>query len=107
MHEYLKFFGTNNQQETVRFLIYERGLLWKDIQSIDVVRQNFGTIDEIQLYILCSNTIIYITENTQGYYYFIDQLHQNFPEIDEIWQISILADDSGQPFNILKKGNGH
>ncbi|WP_180157795.1 UvrD-helicase domain-containing protein [Acinetobacter sp. YH12045] len=28
MHEYLKFFGTNNQQETVRFLIYERGLLY-------------------------------------------------------------------------------
>ena len=27
MHEYLKFFGTNNQQETVRFLIYERGLI--------------------------------------------------------------------------------
>ncbi len=27
MHEYLKFFGTNNQQETVRFLIYERGLV--------------------------------------------------------------------------------
>jgi len=26
MHEYLKFFGTNNQQETVCFLIYERGL---------------------------------------------------------------------------------
>ncbi len=28
MHEYLKFFGTNNQQETVRFLIYERGLIY-------------------------------------------------------------------------------
>ncbi|WP_218955470.1 hypothetical protein [Acinetobacter sp. YH01020] len=49
---------------------------------------------------MCSNTIIYIAENTPGYYYFIDQLHQNFPEIDEIWQISIIADDSGQPFNI-------
>ncbi|UUS65713.1 MULTISPECIES: hypothetical protein [unclassified Acinetobacter] len=30
MHEYLKFFGTNNQQETVRFLIYERGLMTMD-----------------------------------------------------------------------------
>jgi len=27
MHEYLKFFGTNNQQEVDRFLIYERGLI--------------------------------------------------------------------------------
>lgn len=87
--------------------ISTKTILWKDIQSIDVVRQNIGTIDEIQLYVLCSNIIIYITENTQGYYYFIDQMHQNFPEIDEIWQISIIADDSGQPFNILKKGNGH
>ncbi|POU25165.1 hypothetical protein C3420_05990 [Acinetobacter sp. ACNIH3] len=30
MHEYLKFFGTNNQQETVCFLIYERGLILKN-----------------------------------------------------------------------------
>ena len=28
MHEYLKFFGTNNQQEIDHFLIYERDLLW-------------------------------------------------------------------------------
>ena len=27
MHEYLKFFGTNNQQKIDRFLIYERDLL--------------------------------------------------------------------------------
>jgi hypothetical protein len=33
MHEYLKFFGTNNQQETVCFLIYERGLIKKSPPS--------------------------------------------------------------------------
>lgn len=27
MHEYLKLFGTNNQQEVDRFLIYERDLI--------------------------------------------------------------------------------
>ena len=27
MHEYLKFFGTNNQQKVDRFLIYERALI--------------------------------------------------------------------------------
>ena len=27
MHEYLRFFGTNNQQKVDHFLIYERGLL--------------------------------------------------------------------------------
>ncbi len=34
MHEYLKFFGTNNQQETVRFLIYERDLLLAHIEVV-------------------------------------------------------------------------
>ncbi len=37
MHEYLKFFGTNNQQETVRFLIYERGLLFLQIGGLNIM----------------------------------------------------------------------
>lgn len=31
MHEYLKFSGTNNQQKIDRFLIYERGLIFRYI----------------------------------------------------------------------------
>lgn len=36
MHEYLKFFGTNNQQKIGRFLIYERDLIneWKYADSL-------------------------------------------------------------------------
>ena len=39
MHEYLKFFGTNNQQETVRFLIYERDLI-SNYYAVDIMLQD-------------------------------------------------------------------
>ena len=33
MHEYLRFFGTNNQQKVDHFLIYERDLLNEKIKN--------------------------------------------------------------------------
>lgn len=78
-------------------------MLWEDILSIDVVRQNFGLEDEIQLYLLSTKTIIKISENTKGYFYFLEQMHQQFADINEIWQLLIIADGFGEPYNIYKK----
>jgi hypothetical protein len=62
-----------------------------DIQSIFGYKRDLITVDELNLDIFDKNNFrLYLTEETPGWYQFIDKIEQAFPTIDNEFEATLM-----------------
>ena len=64
---------------------------WTDIERLEAYKADLLTTDEICIDIIFDNKTIIITEETKGWYQFIDKLTSVLPSINNNWQALVLA----------------
>lgn len=63
---------------------------WRDIERVKVYKVDLHTTDEVCMDLTFDNKSITITEETNGWYQFIEKLKQALPSIKENWQSKVL-----------------
>lgn len=63
---------------------------WVDIERIEAYKADLLTIDEICIDITYDNKTIIVTEETKGWYQFIDKLKSTLRLTDDNWETSVL-----------------
>ena len=58
---------------------------WTDIERLQAYKADLLTTDEICIDIIFGNKTIIVTEQTKGWYQFIDELKSALPSINENW----------------------
>jgi hypothetical protein len=67
-----------------------KNIEWNKIQSILAYKLDLMTTDEICIDIFCDDNISFrVTEETAGWFVFIERLKEQFPTVEEDWNISI------------------
>ena len=63
---------------------------WSDIQSIFAYKVDLMTTDQICIDVFCDYQISFrVTEETPGWFVFIERLKEQFPTIEEDWNINV------------------
>lgn len=66
-------------------------ILWADIESIFGYKRDLFTIDELNLDIYAKNNFrLHLTEETPGWYQFIEKIKQAFPTIDKEFEATLM-----------------
>ena len=68
----------------------DRKALWSEIEKIEAYKEDLMTYDMLCLNIDLKESIILITEETEGYEYFIKELEKQFPSIEKGWDWKII-----------------
>jgi hypothetical protein len=63
---------------------------WTDIERLQAYKVDLMTTDEICMDITFNNRWIMITEETAGWYQFIERIKSALPEINNKWEASVL-----------------
>jgi len=63
---------------------------WTDIERLQAYKADLLTTDEICIDITFNNKTIVVTEQTKGWYQFIDRLKSALPSINENWETQVL-----------------
>src|SRR5882757_1198734 len=63
---------------------------WADIERLQAYKVDLMTTDEICMYITYNNKWIMITEDTSGWYKFIERLQSSLPDITDKWEATVL-----------------
>jgi hypothetical protein len=67
-----------------------KNIEWKKIQSIFAYKLDLMTTDEICIDIFCDDNISFrVTEETAGWFVFLERLKEQFPTVEEDWNVSI------------------
>jgi hypothetical protein len=67
-----------------------KNIEWKKIQSIFAYKLDLMTTDEICIDIFCDDNISFrVTEKTAGWFVFLERLKEQFPTVEEDWNVSI------------------
>jgi hypothetical protein len=67
-----------------------RKIKWAQIQTIFAYKVDLFTTDEICIDVICDNNISFrVTEETAGWFVFLERLKEQFPTIEEDWSINI------------------
>ena len=67
----------------------EQKVKWADIERLVAYKKDLVTIDEICLDIIYNNREITVTEETVGWYQFLQKIRLEFPSIPENWDSDI------------------
>lgn len=81
----------------------KRKICWKDIESLEGYKRDLMTIDQICLDIVLKETIITISEDTEGFGPFIEELKKQFPSIDKDWDWKITQTPFATNLTVLFK----
>ncbi len=68
---------------------FER-ILWNEIEKLVAYKMDLGTIDEICLDVVYGEYQITITEETPGWYQFVEKTKEIFPFIAKNWDSTIV-----------------
>jgi hypothetical protein len=71
----------NTEQEEIK---------WADIERLVAYKRDFYTSDEICLDIVFNNCQITISEETPGWYQFVERIKLVYPEISQNWDTEIV-----------------
>jgi len=63
---------------------------WTDIERLQAYKVDLMTTDEICMDVTFNNRWIMITEETLGWYQFIEKIKSALPEINNTWEASVL-----------------
>jgi hypothetical protein len=63
---------------------------WKDIDELNVFKEDLITIDSIAMEIVCNGNYITINEETPGWYQFVIKTKQIFSQVPSDWDVAII-----------------
>ena len=86
---------------TVNLKTGKRTIYWEEIERVDAYKRDLGTIDEILLDITLPETTISISEDTEGFSVFVEELKNQFPSIDKEWDWKIAQPPFATNFTVL------
>jgi hypothetical protein len=81
----------------------KRKICWKDIQKLEGYKRDLITIDQVCLDIILNETIITISEDTEGFGPFIEELKKQFPSIDKDWDLKVTEPPFATNLTVLFK----
>ena len=81
----------------------KRRICWKDIERLEGYKRDLMTFDQVCLDIISNETIITISEDTDGFESFIEKLKNQFPSIDKDWDWKIIQPAFATNFTVLFK----
>lgn len=82
-------FEYHDDSFTINLKTGKKIILWSEIERLEGYKVDLFTVDEICLNIVLSETIITISEETEGWELFVKKLYEQFPSIEKDWDWKI------------------
>lgn len=83
----------------------KKEVAWLEVERLEAYKIDLLSVDEVCLDIVLSNSVITITEETDGWNNFLLQLHEQFPRIEKDWYPKIIQPPFQTNYTVLYERN--
>jgi hypothetical protein len=97
----LGIFEYEHDSFTISLKSGKRKIIWKEIERLEAYKRDLLTIDQVCLDFVLAQTVITISEDSEGFRPFINKLQEQFPAIEKDWDWEITQPPFATNFMVL------